>query len=125
MPHRKDNKEYKTLQIDDAKYKTLSTSKYEARLPYKAPDESKIISFIPGTIVKITVEEGELVKEGDKLLVLEAMKMRNQLLVPFDGKISKIHVQEGQIVPKNHVLVEIEFMIVHEKSKKKTEKNEE
>jgi biotin carboxyl carrier protein len=122
MPNKKENKEYKSLQIDEAKYKTLSTKKNDKRVPYKPTDESKIISFIPGTIVKITVEEGELVKEGDKLLVLEAMKMRNQLLVPFDGKIIKIHVQEGQIVPKNFVLVDIELMVVTEKPKKKAEK---
>jgi len=124
MPTRKNAKEYKSLQIDDAKYKTMLTHKFEKRTGYRPPDESKIISFIPGTIVKITVEEGELVKEGDKLLVLEAMKMRNQLLVPFDGKITKINVQEGQTVPKNHLLAEIELMAIPEKPKKKSEKDE-
>jgi biotin carboxyl carrier protein len=121
MPGKKSNTEFKSLLIDDAKYKTNLTSKYEKRKPYSPPDESKITSFIPGTIIKVTVEEGELVKEGDKLLVLEAMKMRNQLLVPFDGKITKIHVQEGQTVPKNQILVEMELMEVSEKMKKKKE----
>lgn len=124
MPRKKDSSEYKALLIDDAKYKTLTTKKFEKRIPYTVPDEGKITNFIPGTIVKITVEEGELVKEGDKLLVLEAMKMRNQLLVPFDGKIVKVHVTEGQSVPKNHLLVELELMKVPDKPKKKADKED-
>ena len=124
MSRKKDSGEYKSLLIDDAKYKTIITAKFEKRVPYKTPDESKITSIIPGTIVKITVEEGDIVKEGDKLMILEAMKMRNQLLVPFDGKILKIHVQEGQIIPKSTLLVEIELMQVPADHKKKPTEEE-
>ena len=53
------------------------------------------------------VKEGDQVKEGEVLLILEAMKMMNKVLMPYDGKVTKIMVAEGQRVPKNHLIVEI------------------
>ena len=89
------------------KYKTLLTIKYANRKPYEAPNTFEIRSHIPGTIVKFMVKEGDRVKEGEVLLILEAMKMMNKVLMPYDGKVTKIMVAEGQRVPKNHLIVEI------------------
>lgn len=89
------------------KYKTLLTIKYANRKPYEAPSPFEIRSHIPGTIVKFMVKEGDRVKEGEVLLILEAMKMMNKVLMPYDGKVTKIMVAEGQRVPKNHLIVEI------------------
>jgi len=90
------------------KYKTKLTKKFENRTQYEAPNEDHVISYIPGTIVEIFVKEGQKVKEGESLLILEAMKMRNQITMPRNGKVKAIKVVEGDRIPKNTLLVEIE-----------------
>ena len=98
----------KSLNIDDTQYKTTLTKKFEQRIPWK-PNNPKIIrSFIPGTIIKILVKEGDEVKIGDNMLILESMKMENELLAEISGKIKKIHVKKGEKIPKNHLIIEFE-----------------
>ncbi|MCF4101859.1 acetyl-CoA carboxylase biotin carboxyl carrier protein subunit [Gillisia sp. M10.2A] len=63
---------------------------------------------MPGLILDVLVKEGDSVKEGDYLLVLEAMKMENTLTAPGDGVIKAIHVEKGQTVEKNQLLIELE-----------------
>jgi len=103
------NKATQTFIIGDTPYKTNFTNKFEKRKKWEMPDESLIISFIPGTINKIFVQIGDIVKEGDKLLILEAMKMKNLIKVPYDGEITKINIEEGQKIPKGYCMVEMEL----------------
>lgn len=63
---------------------------------------------MPGLILDIQVSEGDIVKEGDALLVLEAMKMENVILSPREGVVKKIAVTKGMAVDKKHLLVEFE-----------------
>ena len=102
-----EEKDYKTLVIQGAVYKTTFTKKFENRFNYESPNDNLIYSFIPGTIVDIFVKEGQKVKEGETLLLLEAMKMENQVRMPFDGKIQKIHVKKDDVIPKRHLMIEI------------------
>jgi biotin carboxyl carrier protein len=90
------------------KYKTRLTTKYQQRKVWKEPNPKEIISYIPGTIVKIFVTEGQEMKQGESLLLLEAMKMQNRIKMPFNGKIKAISVKEGDKIPKNTVMIEIE-----------------
>jgi len=90
------------------KYKTRLTKKFENRKQYEAPNFDHIKSYIPGTIVDIYVKEGDKVKAGKSLLILEAMKMRNQIAMPRDGVIKSINVEMGERIPKNHIMIEIE-----------------
>ncbi|MEO6903182.1 MAG: acetyl-CoA carboxylase biotin carboxyl carrier protein subunit [Bacteroidia bacterium] len=60
---------------------------------------------MPGLVLDIRVSEGETVKSGDALLVLEAMKMENIIKSPTDGVIKKINVKTGVAVEKNQVLI--------------------
>ncbi len=99
---------YKPLIIHSAVYKTEYTKKYENRIKWEKPDENKILSFMPGTIVKIQVEEGQTLKEGKTVLILEAMKIHNRVQMPFDGKVIKIYVSKDEKVSKGHLMVEIE-----------------
>ena len=104
-------KKFKDLvdfQILSLKYQTRLTKKYTDRKSYEAPNPNLILSYIPGTIVDILVKEGSKVKEGKPILILEAMKMRNKILMPFDGKIISIHVKEGIMIPKNELMITIE-----------------
>ena len=62
---------------------------------------------MPGLIVEVTAAHGALVSQGDTLIILESMKMQNELKSPIDGRVSAIHVEAGQAVDKNDLLVEI------------------
>ena len=70
-----------------------------------APGE--IYAFIPGTIMKVFVEEGQSVKKGDPLCSLHAMKMDNQICSTMDGVVKSVNIKEGQNVSKNDVLIEV------------------
>lgn len=98
----------KKINVDGTIYTTELTKKFENRKAWARPNPKHINSFIPGTIVEIFVKEGQKVKEGETIMILEAMKMKNQIKMPFDGKIGKIHVVEGSKVPNRLLMVEIE-----------------
>jgi len=102
-----DNSELESLRIGDVYYPTKLTKAFKNRVAYKIPDSSKQFSFIPGTISDIRVKKGDKVKEGDILMHLEAMKMKNRVLAPFDGVVKIINVKEGEIVPKNFLMVTV------------------
>jgi biotin carboxyl carrier protein len=61
---------------------------------------------MPGLISEILVKEGEEVKQGASLIILEAMKMENVIKSPGDGVISEIKVQKGSSVEKNQILIQ-------------------
>ena len=60
---------------------------------------------MPGMVLKIMVKEGQEVKKGDSLLVLEAMKMENNIKALGDGTVKTIKIKEGDKVEKNQVLI--------------------
>ncbi|MFW6224256.1 MAG: acetyl-CoA carboxylase biotin carboxyl carrier protein subunit [Bacteroidota bacterium] len=93
--------------VDDASYKTQLNKMYHKRKPYQPANPSHLKSFMPGNIPEVFVKEGDEVKEGDILLILEAMKMKNHILAPFDGIVTAINVEVGAKVPKNHILLEV------------------
>ena len=63
---------------------------------------------MPGLIVAIPIEEGEKVTRGSNLVVLESMKMQNELKAPRDGEVTAIRVQTGDNVDQEQVLVVLE-----------------
>ena len=62
---------------------------------------------MPGLVVKVEVDEGECVEAGDGLLVVEAMKMENELTAAVAGRVGTIHVVAGQTVEKGEVLMDM------------------
>ena len=70
--------------------------------------ESDVKSPMPGLVLSISVKEGQEVKEGDELLILEAMKMENILTAPKDGIIKTINAIKGNSVEKGEILIEME-----------------
>lgn len=62
---------------------------------------------MPGRIVRVLVEEGQAVTKGEPLLVIEAMKMENEMKAPMDGTVARILVSEGDVVETRAVLVEL------------------
>lgn len=90
-----------------AEYKTKLTKKFKNRKKWTPPNKNHVLALIPGTILDIKVKEKQSVKEGESLLILEAMKMENNITMPFDGIIESINVNKGEIVKKNYVMVEV------------------
>ena len=70
--------------------------------------DKTIVAPMPGLVVKVEVEVGQAVKAGQGVVVVEAMKMENELKAPADGVIAKIEVQPGQTVDKGAVLLVLE-----------------
>ena len=117
MKKKKDKKNneivFKTLYVEETKYKTIITKKFENRKVWQNPDSSLVYSIIPGTVSKVYVTDGDTINEGDKLLVLDAMKMKNTIRVPYSGVIKKVNVIEGQSIPKGFVMVELDIQLLN------------
>ncbi len=67
----------------------------------------KVNSPLPGVIIEVSVKEGQAVKAGQKVAVLEAMKMENEISAPKDGTITAIHVNKGDSVLEGAPIVSI------------------
>ena len=65
----------------------------------------KVTSPLPGSVIKVMVQEGQDVKKGDTLLTLESMKMENAIMADRDGKVTKIAVTAGQNVMQEDLLI--------------------
>ena len=64
-----------------------------------------IEATMPGIVVEVLVGEGDAVSKGQPLLILEAMKMQNEIVAPGEGIVDRIVVAAGETVPAGHVLV--------------------
>ncbi|GAB1415308.1 hypothetical protein MASR2M117_07140 [Paludibacter sp.] len=102
------NQEFVDFAVTARKYKTLLTKKYQNRKVWIDPNPFEIQSFIPGTIIEISVKDGDVVEEGAPLLILEAMKMQNRIQMPFTAKIKKVNVKVGDRIPKDMLMIELE-----------------
>ncbi|MBP6876290.1 MAG: biotin/lipoyl-binding protein [Candidatus Eisenbacteria bacterium] len=63
---------------------------------------------MPGLIIRVPVQQGDAVKAGDVIVVLEAMKMENEICAPIDGTVKELWVKRGDIVEQNKKLALIE-----------------
>lgn len=63
---------------------------------------------MPGKVVKVLTAEGAVVNQGDTLLILEAMKMENEIKAGIDGVVKSVHVKEGQTLESGQLMIEIE-----------------
>ena len=66
-----------------------------------------ILAPLPGSISKLTVAKGDIVKKGQLLLIMEAMKMENQVLADRAGVVEDIRVQQGDVVLQGDIIMEI------------------
>ena len=69
---------------------------------------TEIKAPMPGLVLEISVAAGQHVLEGDKILILEAMKMENSILIQHDAVIKRVAVKPGEAVEKGQLLVELE-----------------
>ena len=108
MNKKKETPELVDFAVTARKYKTQLPTKYMNRKVWVDPNPYDVQSSIPGTIIQISVTEGEIVKEGAPLLILEAMKMLNRIEMPFTARIKKINVAVGERIPKETLMIELE-----------------
>ncbi|MBD3949101.1 biotin/lipoyl-binding protein [Tuanshanicoccus lijuaniae] len=85
-----------------------STSKVEAPTASVASDGEIISAPMPGTVIDVLVSVGDLVKAGQPLLVLEAMKMENEIVAPRDTKVSTINTSKGAAVNTGDALITLD-----------------
>ena len=80
-------------------HKNIEKKEASSRLAVKSP--------LPGIILELSVKEGDMVKKGQKLAVMEAMKMENEIKAEKDGEVVSVKVSQGQSVLQDEVLIEI------------------
>ena len=91
------------IEVDSSRNKSLGGRKKKKRVGGK---KSGIISSsIPGKIVSISVDSGDAVKEGDVVMIIEAMKMQNEIHAPLTGIISSINCKTGDNIEANSPLI--------------------
>lgn len=96
------------IALENGTYETRLTKKFMQRKPYEKHDPRIIKALIPGVAAEIDTQVGKSVKQGDTLMILEAMKMLNRIKAPLDGVVKAIRVASGEKVTKGQVLIEIE-----------------
>lgn len=108
------NKEEKlcVLKVNGTTYKVNVEDQFDQLLKQLGLDNlvaNKIMETkapMPGLVLKVIVEEGAVIKKGDGLLILEAMKMENILKSSTDGVVKKILIKQGDKVEKNQILIQ-------------------
>ena len=115
--------EYK-VEVEEIKKETVAAPKQEPRPEVKAvqPPPNPVASQVavapgsgsavsapmPGTVLKLNVAKGDTIAKGQTLLILEAMKMENEIISPTSGKVADVRVQKGQQVNAGDVMIVVE-----------------
>jgi biotin carboxyl carrier protein len=93
-----------TIQLKDKLDQMLHSLGMDKAMTHKAND---IKAPMPGLVLKVLATEGQKIKAGEPVIILEAMKMENIIKSPSEGAIEKVFVKNGDKVEKNQVLVKI------------------
>lgn len=93
------------VQVEDERTRKLNAGRKAPALP---EGELAVIAPIPGLVVKVLVETGDNVDEDQPLVILEAMKMENEIRSPRVGVVKKVQVGSGQRVEQNGILLVLE-----------------
>jgi biotin carboxyl carrier protein len=94
-----------TVRVEDEREKRLRAA--AGAVAAGPSGEFNLKAPMPGLIVVVPVSEGQTVKKGDDLIILESMKMQNELKCPREGTITRVKVKAGDSVEQNQVLVTI------------------
>ncbi|MCD6419276.1 MAG: biotin/lipoyl-binding protein [Synergistetes bacterium] len=104
------------VSVSEPKVSALEPKKVEEKVspaapiseaPKSAAGGTVVSAPMPGKVLSVSVKEGDRVKEGDLLLILEAMKMENEILAPISGTIKQVSVSAGGTVNTGDLMVVI------------------
>jgi glutaconyl-CoA/methylmalonyl-CoA decarboxylase subunit gamma len=98
----------KLVRPDSVPSTDITPGEKKTGLPAKPKGSGFIKSPLPGTILEICVNVGDKVKTGDKLVILEAMKMENTIVADKEGKVEVINITKGQSVMEGDILIVID-----------------
>jgi biotin carboxyl carrier protein len=90
--------------VEDERERRLRTSTTDA---ISTGSEFHLKAPMPGLVIQVAVAEGQKIQKGDLLVVLESMKMQNELRSPRDGAISRVRVNPGESVEQRQVLLSV------------------
>jgi biotin carboxyl carrier protein len=93
------------IQVEDERTRRLNAGRKAPALP---EGELPVLAPIPGLVVKILVDVGDAVEDGQPLMLLEAMKMENEIRAPRSGVVKKIEAVAGERVEQNGLLIVLE-----------------
>ena len=108
-----DNMQRRADVVEEHEHLVIFDAGHSYRLKH-APDSDhsseeeapgSLISAMPGRVVEVMVSEGQQVKKGDALLVLEAMKIEHIIAAPHDGTVQSLHYHEGELVEEGMQLL--------------------
>jgi biotin carboxyl carrier protein len=74
----------------------------------KERTDTQIRALMPGRVTNILVKDGDSIELGAPLIILEAMKMQNEITSPLPGRVKKVHVKEGETVKKDSIMIVLE-----------------
>ena len=96
--------------VAEALVLTPLAAKLAARMPVKEPPDLSrfLLSPMPGLLISLAVEEGQVVKAGEELAVVEAMKMENILRAERDGRVAKLHAGPGESLAVDQAILEFD-----------------
>ena len=97
------NGQSRQVLIKDESIKSSVVTKVKA----DPKNENHIGATMPGTVIKVVVAKGDQVKQGDHLIITEAMKMETTVQAPFSGTITDIYVKDGEAISTGDLLIEI------------------
>ena len=102
----------KVYEVEVEKGEAVIQAEYEAALPQAAPaaqaGANAVLSPLPGNINAVNFSVGQSVKAGDVVIILEAMKMENEIVAPKAGTLTKLYVQKGAVVNTGDPLFDVE-----------------
>jgi biotin carboxyl carrier protein len=108
------NKKEYTISVNSKTYNLKISNALDLmieKIGYSFSDAKKLNAIhapMPGIIIDLEVKQGDVVKEGDSILILEAMKMENSIKCPKDGIVKSVYSQKGDAVEKGKLLIELE-----------------
>ena len=102
-----EQEKFSQIALESGVFETRMTRKFNRRKPFEKQDPRIIKAVIPGVVAEIGANVGNDVKQGDTMMILDAMKMLNRIMAPQDGTVKAIRVAKGEKVAKGQVLIEI------------------